>query len=221
MAIILHIDCAQTIASAGISADGRMLVVKTNELQADHAAWIHNAVDTLTKEAEISLNETDAVAVTIGPGSYTGLRVGLATAKGICYALNKPLITINTLKMMANAARNTDATLICPMIDARRMEVFTAIYDKNLTVLKEPEALILNEAVYHDILTTHHVCFCGSGSKKLQTLIQNKNAHFEDHEFGVAAMLTLAEESYHLQAFASLAYSEPLYIKEFHTTARK
>src|SRR5574343_439289 len=122
MAIILNIDCAQETAAVGIARDGECLAMRSNAQQTDHASWIHLAIKELFAETGISLTQTNAVAVTSGPGSYTGLRVGMATAKGFCYALQKPLICVPTLEMMAYAARHTTATLICPMIDARRME---------------------------------------------------------------------------------------------------
>lgn len=221
MARLLHIDCAQQTASAGISDSNRMLATAVNELQADHASWIHPAIRQLSQDTGVALHALDGVAVTIGPGSYTGLRVGLATAKGICFALSKPLIAINTLQLMANAAMATTASIIIPMIDARRIEVFAAVYDKNMTELRAAEALEPDNTVYRALLTTHHVCFTGSGSKKLQTILQHPHAQFEDYVFDVHAMLALAEKRYELQDFASVAYTEPLYIKEFYTTARK
>lgn len=221
MAIILNIDCAQESASVGIARDGASLTIRMNELQADHASWVHLAIKEVFAETGINLSATDAIAVTSGPGSYTGLRVSMATAKGLCYALDKPLICIPTLEMMAYAARNTAASLICPMIDARRMEVYAAIYDKNLNELVPPEALILDPATYHSYISAYTVCFIGSGSRKLQGLIQSQHAVFEDIPFSVTDMSVLSYNRYKLQDFASLAYAEPLYIKEFYTAGRR
>lgn len=221
MAVILNIDCSQESASVGIARDGDCLAIRSNQLQHDHASWIHTAILELVSETGIQLTTTDAIAVTSGPGSYTGLRVGMATAKGLCYALHKPLICIPTLEMMAYAARHTSAELICPMIDARRMEVYAAIYDKKLQEIVAPEALILEPTTYHSYITAHTVCFTGSGSKKLQGLIHSQHAQFEDIPFSVTDMSALAFKKFHLQDFASLAYAEPLYIKEFYTTGRR
>ena len=221
MAIILNIDCSQESASVGIARDGDCLATRSNHLQTDHASWIHTAILELVTETGIQLTNTDAIAVTSGPGSYTGLRVGMATAKGLCYALHKPLICIPTLEMMAYAARNTSATLICPMIDARRMEVYAAIYDKELNELVSPEAVILEPTTYHSYITAHTVCFTGSGSKKLQGLVNDTHAKFEEYPFSVTDMSAIALKKFHLQDFASLAYTEPLYIKEFYTTGRR
>lgn len=221
MAIILNIDCAQETASVGIARDGESLVIRSNEQQTDHASWIHLAIQELYAEMGISLTQTNAVAVTSGPGSYTGLRVGMATAKGFCYALQKPLICIPTLELMAYAARHTSAELICPMIDARRMEVYAAIYDKKMNEIVSPEALIVEPTTYHTHIAAHPVCFTGSGSKKLHGLIDSQHAQFEDFPFSVTDMSVISYKRFQLQDFASLAYAEPLYIKEFYTPGRR
>jgi tRNA threonylcarbamoyladenosine biosynthesis protein TsaB len=221
MAIILNIDTSQESASICIAREEDSIGIKFNDQQSDHASWIHRAIQELLTETGLSLSQLDAIAVTIGPGSYTGLRVGLASAKGLCYALDKPLICIPTLEMMAYAARFTEATLICPMIDARRMEVYAAIYDKNMNVVVAPEALILEPTTYESYITAHPVCFCGSGSIKLQTILQTQHARYEDIPFSAAYMAPLSNRRFHLQDFASLAYAEPLYIKEFYTAGRR
>jgi tRNA threonylcarbamoyladenosine biosynthesis protein TsaB len=221
MAIILNIDCAQETAAVGIARDGECLAMRSNAQQTDHASWVHLAIQELLAETGLSLAQTDAVAVTSGPGSYTGLRVGMATAKGLCYALQKPLICIPTLEMMAYAARHTSAEFICPMIDARRMEVYAAIYDKKLNEIVSPEALILEPTTYHTYITAGPVCFTGSGSKKLQGLIESQHAQFEDIPFSVTDMSAISYKRFQLQDFASLAYAEPLYIKEFYTAGRR
>ena len=221
MALILNIDTSQETASLCIARDEELLGLKINEQQHDHASWIHTAIKELLAETGFVLSEIDAIAVTIGPGSYTGLRVGLATAKGLCFALSKPLIAIPTLEMMAYAAHFTTAALICPMIDARRMEVYAAIYDKNMNVVVPAEAVILEPATYASYITAHPVCFCGSGSIKLQTILQTQHAHYEDIPFSAVHMAPLSNRRFHLQDFASLAYAEPLYIKEFYTAGRR
>lgn len=221
MPIILNIDCSQETASICLSQDEKSLGLLLNENQSDHASWIHMAIRRLIAAAGISLAQLDAIAVTIGPGSYTGLRVGLATAKGLCYALKKPLITVPTLKMMAYAARASSAELICPMIDARRMEVYAAIYDKKMTEIVPAEAILIEPTTYHQYITAHPMCFLGSGSKKLQPLLKAANAQFEEIAFNAITLIELSLEDYHLQAFASLAYTEPLYIKDFYTAGRR
>src|SRR4029079_3666588 len=124
------------------------------------------------------MHQVAAVAVSAGPGSYTGLRVGMAAAKGLCYALRIPLLTINTLQMMAAAAVAEPTDLLCPMIDARRMEVFTGLYTKKLDAVMPAQALILQENSFADVLQKHTVTFFGNGSEKCKTVIQHPNAVF-------------------------------------------
>src|SRR5262252_8762915 len=149
MALILNIDTSQDTACVSLALDGEVITAATNESQKDHAAWIHGAVEKIFAQAEHPINEMAAVGLSNGPGSYTGLRIGLATAKGLCYALKIPLITVGTLEVMSRNAleglgqfgKNGSEPdfgdgLICPMIDARRMEVFTAVYDNQLNEIE-------------------------------------------------------------------------------------
>src|SRR6187431_295345 len=155
MALILNIDTAVDVASICLAKDGNVLSIARNESQKDHASWLHIAIKEIFEKNTLELGSVDAIAVTGGPGSYTGLRIGMATAKGICYALNKPLIALNTLHVMANAAKKEKADLLCPMIDARRMEVFTAMYSKDLQIVKEPAAIELNEKSFDEELSAN------------------------------------------------------------------
>ncbi len=222
MALILNIDSSQEKASVCLAENACSLLCLENERQSDHAGWIHQAIATLMEDCGYTLQQLDAVAVTAGPGSYTGLRVGLATAKGICYALQKPLITVNTLMMMAAAAKVQAEEYICPMIDARRMEVFSAVYDKNLREIAAPEALVVHPAVYQTILAAHKVLFTGSGCKKLQQISgDTPNARYEDIPFNATQLTELSYSRFQQQEFTDLAYTEPFYIKDFHTTERR
>ena len=166
MALILNIDTAVDVASICLAKDGKILSIAKNESQKDHASWLHIAIKEIFEKNNLELGSVDAIAVTGGPGSYTGLRIGMATAKGICFALNKPLISLNTLLVMANAAKEESADLLCPMIDARRMEVFTAIYTKELEIVKDPAAITLNENSFAEYLSSNSICFFGNGSNK-------------------------------------------------------
>src|SRR6187431_3411411 len=159
MALILNIDTAVDVASICLAKDGNVLTIAMNESQKDHASWLHIAIKEIFEKNNLALGSVDAIAVTGGPGSYTGLRIGMATAKGICYALNKPLISLNTLLMMAHAAKQENADLFCPMIDARRMEVFTAIYTKELEIVKDPVAITLNEKSFAEYFSNDSICF--------------------------------------------------------------
>ena len=220
MALILNIDTAVDLASLCLSKDGEVISFAKNESQKDHASWLHVTIKEIFEKNNIDLGSIDAVAVTGGPGSYTGLRIGMATAKGICYALNKPLITLNTLLVMANAAKTEDNSLLCPMIDARRMEVFTAIYTKELQIVKEPAAITLNENSFDEELTNNSICFFGNGSKKFQQIKNHPKAIFRKVDFDATDMIFLVEEKFTRKEFADLAYAEPLYLKEFYTPAR-
>lgn len=225
MSLIIHIDTAVSTASVCISKDGTLLAMAENKNQKDHAEWLHPAIHRLLKENGIGINDLNAVAVSNGPGSYTGIRVGLASAKGFCFALNIPLITISTLEIMTIAALESQSTnqlinqstLFCPMIDARRMEVFTALYDKDLNILLEPHAKIIDEKSYEKELNINQILFFGNGSEKCKTIINHNNALFATVEHNASFMIVPAERKMNAKSFADLAYAEPFYIKDFHT----
>lgn len=221
MSIILNIDTAVQTSSVCLAKNGEPLGVKISPSKRDSAAWLHVAVQELMNESGLALRELDAIAVSEGPGSYTGLRVGMAAAKGLCYALQKPFITINTLKMMAFAAvQEKSADLFCPMIDARRMEVFTAVFDRQLNPILPPTNLILNELSFHDLLKKYSILFLGDGSSKFQAVTKEPNALFTTISINASAMAELSCQTFEKKDFADLAYSQPFYGKEFHSTAR-
>ena len=217
MAFILNIDTSTNNASVCLAKEDHVLTIKKNNDQKDHAAWLHPAIQEIMKEASFQLTDVDAIAVTIGPGSYTGLRVGLATAKGICIALEKPLLTLNTLLVMANAIKNEQVDLLCPMIDARRMEVFTALYTKELVTVKAPVAIIVDKNSFAKELVSNTICFSGNGTEKFKLLSNNGNARFSNSGFDVSDMVTLSDVLFLKDEFSDLAYTDPLYLKEFYT----
>ena len=221
MAIILNIDTAAETASVCLSRDAEVIKLAINDNQKDHAAWLHPATREMIKEAGVQINELDAVAVSIGPGSYTGLRVGLSAAKGLCYALNIPLITIGTLELMSSPVNKETADLFCPLIDARRMEVFMAAYNRSMKEIIKPCAMIIDENSFKDLLSSQKVCFFGSGSKKLQKILDLDHAIFSKSTVNASDMAALACKSFFEKNFADTAYAEPLYIKEFYSPARK
>jgi len=220
--IILNIDTATEHAGVCLSRGADILrLIETTE-QKNHASFVQPAIAELAGSTGIALKDIDAVAVTAGPGSYTGLRVGLASAKGICYALQKPLILINTLETMAQAVIQetrlpvSDKPLrLCPMIDARRMEVFTALYDADLNELQPPHALVLDEGSFGALLETHGLLFSGNGSPKVRPLLSHPHAYFTGVQHTAAHLAARALIAYQSNRFADLAYSEPLYTKEF------
>jgi len=218
--MILNIDTAVQSASICLSEKDKALDLMLNPSQKDQAAWIQPAIKEMMKRRGIELKDLDAVAVSSGPGSYTGLRVGLATAKGLCYALNLPLITVNTLAMMAEAVENVDTDLLCPMIDARRMEVFTAMYDREKNQEMAPVNLILDETSFKEQLEAKTVSFFGNGSNKFQSLIHHPNALFKEVEASAQHMIVLTYRKFTNHEFANLAYAEPFYGKEFYSPAQ-
>ena len=180
MSLILNIFTALETASVCLARNGMAIDTAFSEDQKKHAGWIHTAINELLTRNNFSIKELEAIGVCIGPGSYTGLRIGLATAKGLSYALNIPLIPMDTLSVIAIAVKEEATDFICPLIDARRMEVFTALYDKELNLVSAPVALIIDEKSYAEQLLNHKILFCGNGSKKLQNIISNKNAYFTE-----------------------------------------
>jgi tRNA threonylcarbamoyladenosine biosynthesis protein TsaB len=218
---ILNIDTAVTSASVCLARDAQSLGVKINPSQKDHAAWLHVAIKELVEEAGLSLTQLDAVGISAGPGSYTGLRVGMSAAKGLCYALQKPLITISTLQMMAVAAKDDSNALWCPMIDARRMEVFTAVYNSALQEILSPINLILTADSFSSLLDQHRIIFFGNGSTKFQAITHHSNAYFKNAEASAEHMNELVFNKLQQKLFADLAYVEPYYGKEFYTPSVK
>lgn len=220
MSLILNIDTALDAASVCIAKEGKALDLMINEDQKDHAGWLHPAIHKMIAKKGYTMNQLDAIAVSIGPGSYTGLRVGLASAKGFCYALNIPLIAVSTLEMMAWAVNEEAAELICPLIDARRMEVYTAIYDKQLREKFSPQAMVIDENSFSSFLTGNKILFCGSGAKKL-AMLSGTNAAFTDTLGNAGHLAQLSHRYWEAKNFANLIYTEPLYIKEFYSPHRK
>jgi tRNA threonylcarbamoyladenosine biosynthesis protein TsaB len=220
MSLILCIDTAVENASVCLAENNIVLKYSECRAQKEHASWIHNAIRDLFQNTGYSLSGLDAVAVSAGPGSYTGLRVGLSTAKGFCFALGKPLITINTLVMMANAVPREKGQLICPMIDARRMEVFFALYSDTLEEITAPRAAVLDSNFLSEELNHKSIVFIGNGVDKFRSLSTSHHAHFSEATFGATHLVSIADKLLAEKNFADLAYVEPLYVKPFFTGSR-
>ncbi len=223
MALILNIDTATEEAGICLAADGEVVAVAVNPDQRDHAAWLHIAVEKMMRDADVRMKDLDAVAVTSGPGSYTGLRVGMAAAKGFCYALGIPLITENTLKVMAMAARDRVApdVLLCPMIDARRMEVFTAVYKNDLEEVMPTTAMVIDPHSFEQYLSDRQMSFFGGGSNKCKPIITASSAAFIEINYTPGYLGILSFLRYLQGEFTGVAYSEPAYTKEFYTHTKK
>lgn len=221
MSFILNIDTAVVGSSVCLAIGGEIKGLKKSAEPGESATWLHTAIRQLLQEEAISITQLAAIAVSAGPGSYTGLRVGMAAAKGLCYALGLPLITINTLHMMAVAAAQEPTGLLCPMIDARRMEVFTGLYTKELKEVMPAQALILRADSFLNVLESDTVTFFGNGSAKYQPLVQHRNAVFKEINADASHVATLAHNAFIQKNFADLAYSEPFYGKDFFSPAPK
>jgi tRNA threonylcarbamoyladenosine biosynthesis protein TsaB len=215
--LLLHIDTAVTGASICLSEGADVIAFSANPDQRDSAAWLQAAIRDLFSEQGRSLQELAAVSVSAGPGSYTGLRVGMASAKGLCYALGAPLISIPTLKMMAAAAAPEAEGILCPMIDARRAEVFTAAYTKELEELVPAHSRILDGDSFSELLAQGPVTFFGNGSDKFRAMTTNSAARFADIAADARHLAALATAAFEQGHFADLAYEVPFYGKEFYT----
>ncbi|MBD5214888.1 MAG: tRNA (adenosine(37)-N6)-threonylcarbamoyltransferase complex dimerization subunit type 1 TsaB [Bacteroidales bacterium] len=226
MATILNIDTSTTVCSVALTADGMVIHHLEDFAGMNHATLLSGFIKDCLDVAASREMKLDAIAVSFGPGSYTGLRIGLSEAKGLAYALNIPLIGIDTLMLMAvhimfNADVEPDA-LFAPMIDARRMEVYTAVYDLALNTLTAPTPLILEPDSYDKYLNDKVIYFGGNGSDKAREVIKSANARWVEDVHPLAVdMGALADRAYLRGEFLDLAYSTPNYLKEFQATKPK
>jgi len=225
MPTILQIETATQVCSVALAVNGKTIALKEESAQNIHAASLTLFITEVMQAAKLSYKELDAIAVSKGPGSYTGLRIGVSTAKGLCFALDKPLIGIETLEMMANGFLQQHPNyggLVCPMIDARRMEVFTAVYDHKLKGFETVNAKVVDEKSFILELDKHFVTFIGDGAAKCAPVLEHQNAHFSTTNFNSAANIsTLADEAFANQRFEDVAYFEPFYLKDFVLTTPK
>ena len=213
---ILNIETATTNCSVSISKDGETIVLKEdNDKSYSHAERLHVYIDDALKEAEIHASDLSAIAISKGPGSYTGLRIGVSTAKGLCFALDKPLIAVPTLEALAHQVKLENGVVIA-MLDARRMEVYSSIYDSNYKEIRETQAQILDENAFAEYLQEGPVYFVGNGVEKTKILITHENAIFIDDKLPSAhEMSLLAFEKFKTSSIEDVAYFEPYYLKDF------
>lgn len=221
MSFLLHIDTAVQTASVCLSKEQEVLGLLVNEDQKDHASWLHVAIHSLLKDNHLLPSLLSGVSVSAGPGSYTGLRVGLSAAKGLCYALNIPLFALNTLEVMASSALTEEEGLLCPMIDARRREVFTAVFDRQLKEVLPTQNMILESDSFSTLLNKDAVLFFGNGSEKFSTLTQHPNARFRVVLTTAKHLVPLAWNLYLERNSADLAYCIPNYTKDFHSATKQ
>jgi tRNA threonylcarbamoyladenosine biosynthesis protein TsaB len=219
--MILQIETATTVCSVALAQDSEVLACREIEQRNIHAEKITVFIEEVLHMAGKGYNDLDAIAVSCGPGSYTGLRIGVSAAKGLGFALDKPLIAVETLEAMARGIlneRDFDAdTLLCPMIDARRMEVFTAVFDSKGNRVRPTSAEIIDENSFSDLLQDHQVVFFGDGAGKCrEALGTHQNARVVDNFVNSARYLTaIAAEKFKAKDFVDTAYFEPYYLKDF------
>jgi tRNA threonylcarbamoyladenosine biosynthesis protein TsaB len=215
MSIILNIETATKNCSVALAKEGKIIACKEiAEQNFSHAEKLHVFIEELLTENQLQFSDLSAIAVSQGPGSYTGLRIGVSSAKGFCYALNIPMIAIDTLQLIAKQIQIEDGIII-PMIDARRMEVFTAFYDKNHQQIRNTQAEIIDETSYQEISETIHLV--GDGTEKFKnTLTDNKFIFHSDVVFPSAKQMTqLSFDKFIKNDFVDVAYFEPYYLKDF------
>lgn len=224
--IILNIETSTNVCSIAVSEAGSCIFSKSNADGMNHAALLSVFIAEAMEVLKASSKKLDAVAVSSGPGSYTGLRIGVSTAKGLCYGLDIPLLAVSTLEVLTAQALKSIAdakdALFCPMIDARRMEVYAAIYNAKGEIQREILPDIIDVDSYSEILKNNIVYFFGNGVDKCKATITHHNARFIDDLVPLAEnMISLSEKAYTDNKFEDVAYFEPFYLKEFHTTTPK
>jgi len=222
MALILSLETSTKVCSVAIHKDGNLLSVYEFRVERSHSKLITQAISFLMEGLDLKKADLDAIAVSKGPGSYTGLRIGVSTAKGLCYALDKPLIAVDTLAAMARKVNkfNFKNSLVCPMIDARRLEVYCALFNKENEIISPVSAVILNESSFSGFLSSSEIIFLGDGAGKFAPLvIGTTNAIFLQNENPSAEYVgIIAEEKYLNKQFEDVAYFEPFYLKDFIST---
>ena len=225
MAFILNIETSTTVCSVSVSKNGELISLKEINNGYTHAENLHVFIETILKDAGITAKHLNAIAISKGPGSYTGLRIGVSAAKGLAFSLGIPLIALDTLQVITNAAIIKEETnaFYCPMLDARRMEVYTGVFDYELKQLKETEALIVDETSITQFSKFEKIFFFGDGMQKCKALLQTlKNASFIDGVIpGAKFMCDLAYKKYIAKEFEDVAYFEPFYLKDFLILTKK
>ncbi len=227
MALILCIETSTTVCSVALALNGECIHSLENHDGNSHATHLTLLINQLFKDSgQFILSQIDAIAVSEGPGSYTGLRIGASTAKGICYAIDKPLIAIQSLRILsspiAKMVELNKKALLCPLMDARRMEVYASVYNFELNSVKAVWPEVVDASSFSDILDQNVICFFGYGAEKCKSVINHPNARWIDHDYPLAKdMCRLAQNKFNANQFVNVAYMEPFYLKEFMATIPK
>ena len=220
MALILSLETSTTVCSVALHDNGKLIASSEMHKEQSHASKLAVLIDQVVKLADISMNSLQAIAVSEGPGSYTGLRIGVSTAKGLCFALGIPLISVGTLPLMAKQMQVKSIldnnTWLCPMIDARRMEVYCQLFDREMNALQSIEAKVIDEESFKESLGDRKIIFFGDGAAKCKSAITDPNAFFIDAIVPSAKELgILASEKFLRNELENLVTFEPFYLKEF------
>jgi tRNA threonylcarbamoyladenosine biosynthesis protein TsaB len=221
MSVILLIDTALDTASVGTARAGELLAFRENARQNDHAAWLHPSIEELFAKTGITAKQLDAVGVTAGPGSYTGLRVGMAAAKGICYAMNIPLLSVSTLQLLAASVRENAPGLIVSLIDARRDEVYAGVFDQALNPVEPERPMIIGADSFQDLRGDQPITLTGNGAQKMMNITSANDFCLIESKGGIRSFALLAYKKWLIRDFVDMAYHEPVYLKEFYTKAKE
>lgn len=219
MALILSLETTTNVCSVALHQEGKLIASKENYASQSHSRLLAVFIKDILAELDLRANQLEAIAVSQGPGSYTGIRIGVSTAKGLCYALSVPLISVNTLLAMAygvNKYTFEENVVLCPMIDARRMEVYTLAMDIHANILIEAMPLIIDQESFSNLLINNKVVFFGNGAPKCRNIITHPNACFIDSVEASAVQIgRIANDYFNQGKFEDLAYFEPCYLKEY------
>ncbi|MBR9853652.1 MAG: tRNA (adenosine(37)-N6)-threonylcarbamoyltransferase complex dimerization subunit type 1 TsaB [Algicola sp.] len=217
MAILLNLETATTNCSVSISKNNKILVLKENNAaNYSHSEQLHVFIKEALEEASLSFSDLNAVAVSKGPGSYTGLRIGVSAAKGICFSVDIPLISIPTLQSMANQVDLKPDELVIPVLDARRMEVYSCVFDNNNQEIRETRAEVINEESFSEFVSGSKVYIVGSGAEKIRSVLQHPNFIFDTTVIPSSKdMAVMAFKKFEAKQFEDVAYFEPYYLKDF------
>ncbi|MGP1991142.1 tRNA (adenosine(37)-N6)-threonylcarbamoyltransferase complex dimerization subunit type 1 TsaB [Zobellia laminariae] len=223
MSIILNLETATTNCSVSIAKEGRILAIKEHDTpNYSHSEQLHIFIQEVLKEVNIDASELDAIAVSKGPGSYTGLRIGVSAAKGLCFALDIPLISIATLSSMAAQVTSSDIDYIIPVLDARRMEVYSAVFDNDKNEVRTTEAEIIEVNSFSEYLEKGKVILVGSGAEKCKTMLSHGNLSYDTTIVPSAnEMVKLSYKKFKVGEFEDVAYFEPYYLKDFMLQQKK
>lgn len=222
MAFLLSIETSTEVCSVALHDDGNLVITSEFHVEYSHASRLGVLIDQIMNAAEVMPNQLGAVAVSSGPGSYTGLRIGTSLAKGLCFSLDIPLISVGTLQLMAGQMRATNATdaIMCPMIDARRMEVYCLLMDSDFKIIHPTAAVVIDETSFASLLADRKIIFFGNGSGKCKDIINHENSIFVDNVFPRASFLgVMGFQRWREKHFENVEQFEPFYLKSF--TAKK